>query len=38
MDWNYDELAEKPAMSQIEVDEAAIPIVLEEARRRRVGI
>ena len=35
--WNYDELAEKLAMGRIDVDEAAIPFVLEEARKRRDG-
>ncbi len=35
--WNYDELAEKLAMGRIDVDEAAIPLVLEEARKRRDG-
>ena len=35
--WNYDELAEKLAMGRIDVDEAAIPLVLEEARNRRDG-
>ena len=34
---NYDELAEKLAMGRIDVDEAAIPLVLEEARKRRDG-
>jgi TPR repeat protein len=33
----YDELAEKLAMGRIDVDEAAIPLVLEEARKRRDG-
>ena len=33
--WNYDELSEKLAMGRIDVDEAAIPFVLEEARKRR---
>ena len=33
--WNYDELAEKLAMGRVDVDEAAIPLVLEEARKRR---
>ena len=37
MNWNYDELAEKLAMGRIDVDEAAIPFVLEEARKRRDG-
>ena len=35
--WNYDELAEKLAMGWIDMDEAAIPFVLEEARKRRDG-
>ncbi len=35
--WNYDELAEKLAMGWIDVDEAMIPFVLEEARKRRDG-
>ena len=35
--WNYDELAWKLAMGRIDVDEAAIPFVLEEARKRRDG-
>ena len=33
--WNYDELAEKHAIGRIDVDAAAIPFVLEEARKRR---
>lgn len=37
MDRNYDELAEKLAMGRIDVDEAVIPLVLEEARNRRDG-
>ena len=37
MNWNYDELAEKLAMGRIDVDEAMIPFVLEEARKRRDG-
>ena len=36
-DWNYDELAEKLAMGRIDVDEAAIPFVLEEVRNRHDG-
>ena len=36
-DWNYDELVEKLAMGRVDVDEAAIPFVLEEARKRRDG-
>ena len=35
--WNYDELAWKLALGRIDVDEAAIPLVLEEARKRRDG-
>ena len=35
--WNYDELAEKLAMGRIDIEEAAIPLVLEEARNRRDG-
>ena len=35
--WNYDELAWKLAMGRIDVDEAAIPFVLEESRKRRDG-
>ena len=35
--WNYDEIAEKLAMGRIDVDEAAIPLVLEEARNRCDG-
>lgn len=35
--WNYDELAEMLAMGRIDVDEAAIPLVLEEARKRSDG-
>ena len=37
MNWNYDEIAEKLAMRRIDVDEAAIPLMLEEARKRRDG-
>lgn len=37
MNWNYDEIAEKLAMRRIDVDEAAIPLVLEDARRRHDG-
>ena len=37
MNCNYDELVEKLAMGRIDVDEAAIPLVLEEARKRRDG-
>lgn len=37
MNWNYDELVEKLAMGRIDVDEAAILHVLEEARKRRDG-
>ena len=37
MNWNYDEFAEKLAMGRIDVDGAAIPFVLEEARNRRDG-
>jgi TPR repeat protein len=35
--WRYDELAEKLAMGRVDVDEAAIPFVLEEARKQRDG-
>ena len=35
MNWNYDEFAEKLAIGRIDVDEAVIPLVLEEARNRR---
>ena len=35
--WNYDELAEKLAMGRVDVDEAAISLVLEEARKRHDG-
>lgn len=35
--WNYGELAEKLAKGRADVDEAAIPLVLEEARNRRDG-
>ena len=35
--WNYDELAEKLAMGRIDIDEEAIPFMLEEARQRRDG-
>ena len=35
--WNYDELAEKLALGRIDVDEAAIALVLDEARKRRDG-
>ena len=37
MNCNYDELVEKLAIGRIDVDEAAIPFVLEEARKRRDG-
>ncbi len=37
MNWNYDEFAEKLALGRINVDAAAIPLVLEEARKRRDG-
>ena len=37
MNWNYDEIAEKLAMRRIDVDEAVIPFVLEEARKRHDG-
>lgn len=37
MNWNYDELAEKLAMGRIDIDEEAIPLILEEARQRRDG-
>lgn len=37
INWNYDELVEKLAMGRIDVDEAAIPFVLDEARKRRDG-
>ena len=33
----YDEFAEKLALGRIDVDDAAIPFVLEEARKRRDG-
>ena len=32
--WNYDELAEKLAKGRADVDEVAIPFMLEEARKR----
>ncbi|MBO6167413.1 MAG: hypothetical protein J6P13_03570 [Kiritimatiellae bacterium] len=35
--WNYDELAEKLAMRRIDIDAAAITLLLEEARKRRDG-
>ncbi len=35
--WNYDALAEKLAMGRIDIDEEAIPFMLEEARQRRDG-
>ena len=35
--WNYDALAEKLAMGRIDIDEEAIPFILEEARQRRDG-
>ena len=35
MNCNYDKLVEKLAMGRIDVDDAAIPFVLEEARNRR---
>ncbi len=34
---NYDEIAEKLAIGQIDLDGAAIPLLLEEARKRRDG-
>ena len=34
MDLNYDEFVEKLALGRIDVDAAAIPLVLEEARKR----
>ena len=37
MNWNYDEIAEKLAMGRIDVDGAAMPFVLDEARKRRDG-
>lgn len=37
MNWNYDEFAEKLAMGRIDVDGAAMPFVLDEARKRRDG-
>ena len=37
MNWNYDEIAEKLAMRRTDVDAAEIPLVLEEARKRRDG-
>ena len=37
MTWNYDELAEKLAMRRIDIDAAAITLLLEEARKRRDG-
>ena len=37
MNWNYDEFAEKLAMGRIDVDAAEIPLVLDEARKRRDG-
>ena len=37
MNWNYDELVEKLAMGRIDIDEAAISLALEEARKRRDG-
>ena len=35
--WDYDELVEKLALWRIYIDEAAIPLVLEEARKRSDG-
>ena len=35
--WNYDELAWKLALGRIDIDEAAISLVLEEARKRHDG-
>lgn len=35
--WNYDEIAAKLAMGRIDVDGVVIPLVLEEARKRRDG-
>ena len=32
---NYDEVAEKPVMGCVDIDEESIPLVLEEARRRK---
>ena len=37
MDWNYDETAEKLEMHKVNIDEKAIPFVLEEARKRQEG-
>ena len=37
MDWNYDEIAEKLEMQRVDIDEKAIPFVLEEARKRNDG-
>ena len=34
MNWNYDEIAEKLAMRRTDVDGAAMPFVLDEARKR----
>ena len=35
--WNYDELVEKLAIGWIDIEETAIPLILEEARKRRDG-
>ena len=37
MNWNYDELAEMLSMGRIDVDRAAFPYMLDEARKRRDG-
>ena len=37
MNCNYDKIVEKLAMGRIDVEGAAIPFVLEEARNRRGG-
>ena len=37
MNWNYDDRADNSTMGWIDVDAVAIPLVLEEARKRRDG-
>ena len=37
MNWNYAELAEMLSMGRIDVDRAAFPYMLDEARKRRDG-
>ena len=34
-DWDYDEIAAKLAMHRVDIGEESIPLVLEEARKRK---